>query len=602
MLFSNLSKQDDKETQFVYVQLLNLLRSQNITILIASLLVISALVAIGFNAVNILYLAVWLLCFVVALMAHYFIRKRMPTTDSALHLQALLALNVKLTVVKSVLFAVSCLAFSEMSDAHRMLFTLILLSTVIANLSNCAGNAIFFWAHAGPIVLGLSACWAVFAGEGYSGLSGKVTGLLILAPFSPMIWAFAKFTWKLFDDSCRLRFRERELNAQLSNALLNEEQANLGKTRFIASASHDLRQPLHVIGFIGSALKLRSLDAESKNMVDLLNQASGNLQTLLSSLLDISKLDSSLIVPNVAAISLRRQVQQFNAEFLSLSKEKNLSSQLLFTNIAIDDDLIASLDPALFLRILSNVAHNALKFTQSGFVNFIFSEQENDIVLEIRDSGCGIAEEHIAHLFFEFYQVENSERSADKGLGLGLSIVKRLSDLLGIKISIESELGRGSTVRLIIPRDNRVASDVPDVTHGKNLALGSNAYLARGQKSIVLVDDDRAVLQATYLLLTQLGCKCACAQDLLEAQSLIRNMAAPPDMIISDLRLRDGASGIDGVNALRKEFGQNLPAFLVSGDTDPARLLQAKAANIALLHKPLSLEKLGDLIAGRVIV
>jgi CheY-like chemotaxis protein/anti-sigma regulatory factor (Ser/Thr protein kinase) len=235
-------------------------------------------------------------------------------------------------------------------------------------------------------------------------------------------------------------------------------------------------------------------------------------------------------------------------------------------------------DPALVLRVLRNLTENAIKFTQHGQITLRLRVDGSHALLSVQDTGRGIPPEEQAMVFEEFYQVDNPERDRTKGLGLGLSIVRRLCDLLGITLSLQSAHGQGTTVTLRIPLETygALSQPQPAPAAGQNFA----------GITVLVIDDERSVRIGMRVLLEELDCRCVEAGSIAEAVQQART--ARPDAVLADLRLRNGENGIQAIAAIVDVIGPT-PALLISGDTAPDRLQEANRAGIKLLHKPVPL-------------
>ena len=585
----------DDELLFVHAHLLELLAKQKWVMCLGVVAVSVVFVVIGFQQALLWYWVAWLALVAAGLAMHLQIRSAVVPTSSLLECKKLLKRNVYLELLNGVMQSLCLFAFPYLTDNERALYTLIFLCIAVGDITNTAGYQLLYWGFTAPIIALLSFVWLYYPSQGHSDLLRYFTGVLILFPLVPMLWVFSQSSWALFEESCRLRFRERVLNAQLQEALALAEQANRAKSRFLASASHDLRQPLHVIGFIGSALKLRQLDDKSTEMVNLLNKASSSLQSLLNSLLDVSKLDSGLLEVQQEPVSIRRLVEDFYQSYASLVFAKGLTPRLTI-NADESHPLWTITDSVLLLRILNNLGQNALKFTQNGEISIQVTLSSNEYVIEIKDTGCGIAAEHQEEIFHEFFQVGNHERDVTQGLGLGLSIVRRVAGLLNIRLELHSTEGRGTSVFLYVP--------IIELTSAQ---LGAHRGLLGQQEEVVsqgkgkglkvlVIDDEANVLEASKLLLEQLGCECWVAADVEQAhEQMVLMQPHRPDLMMVDFRLKGECNGIEVIRILQQKLGEPpVKAIIISGDTEPERLLLADKAGIQICHKPLTLEKLDE--------
>lgn len=573
--------QDELERNFVLIQLFEMLRAQRWSVRLGSLGVPAVLAAIAYGDTGQwVWFGVLVPVLLLQVVRAWVMGHRLPAPHETLVVQQWLSRMVAIGVFTGLSQALILLAFPYISDISRGLYTLLLLSFATAAISSSAGQPdiyrVFVWALALP----LAVQWAWVPGQHYSAVTGWGVGLLVFMMLVLMLRGYNQTAWRLFDESCRIRFRERELNARLSIALEEARIASRAKTRFLASASHDLRQPLHVISMVAAALKLRQLDAQTAEMVALLDRVSESLNGQLNSLLDISKLDAGLVQPSYGPVNIARFMEQSFESLAPLARSKELTLDLKLETRA-----TVSTDTALLQRMYTNLCQNALKYTSTGGIVLCARDCGERVEISVIDTGCGIAPEDQTQVFQEFVQVGNSERDASQGLGLGLSLVQRLARLLNIEVRLKSELGVGTEVCLSLLRvsddaeahGTAVVQPPPPITH---VSLGL---------TVLVIDDDVAVCRACAMLLESLGCIAWLAQDQDEAEALLAH--GRPDLLLVDLRLRDGVNGIDVIRYLRNLMGA-VPALLVSGDTAPDRLLMAAEAGIPLCSKPLTLDQL----------
>jgi two-component system, sensor histidine kinase len=383
---------------------------------------------------------------------------------------------------------------------------------------------------------------------------------------------------RAFVDSLRLRFENLDLVAKLQSQMEAAQAANSAKSRFLAAASHDLRQPMHAMSLYLSTLERQDLNVAARILVVNLHGCAEAMHGLFNALLDISRLDANTITPVIGEFPVNQLLDRMRLEYAPRAQEHGLVLRVRPTSLSVRSD------PALVERLLRNLVSNAVRHTRHGKVLLGCRRSGDHVRLLVYDTGPGIAAEHQQHIFEEFYQIENPERDRSKGLGLGLAIVDRLVRLLGLTLDFRSVPGKGTCFAVDLPRA-AVALAEP-----KSKTLGDTTELA-GQL-IVVVDDEAAILDATRTLLESWRCAVITAAS--GAEALAKLAAAPraPDLLLSDYRLRDNENGIDVIVSLRNEFNMDTPAILISGDTGPERLREAQASGIALLHKPLNAEQL----------
>ncbi len=522
----------------------------------------------------------WTAVFLILLLRFIFLR-RLPQQYhlSFAHKRALV---VGMSAINGITHAVSLLVFPYISDHERLFFTMLLLALCTGATSTTAGHRATFFAYVAPIVAMLMFAWGTSL-EGDTQTWAEKALPLLIGFYGLTLAGVAKATNKIFVESCQIRQKEHHLNQQLQQALAQAQQANIAKTRFLAAASHDLRQPLHTQSMLVATLSLRKLDARSSEIVQLLMESNDTLAKLLDGLLDISKLDAGIVESNKQPFLMQRLVLQHFSEIEGAIRAKNLLPVLLC-----ECDAVVETDPQLFLRILRNLTDNALKFTEHGQIRIEVRSDAHFVLVSVSDTGPGIAEAYFDKIFQEFYQIENRERDRTKGLGLGLSIVKRLTDLLGIELLFTSSMQHGTEFGLRLPIAPRPVLGTPEP---QQEVLHDQDSLQAFNLSVMILDDEENVRTSVRILLEELGCHCQEAASTLDALSLIEQ--ALPDFILADFRLRGDDSGIAAIHAIRQRW-PSIPAVLVSGDTAPDRQREAHDAGIRLLHKPLSLEQLKD--------
>lgn len=387
-------------------------------------------------------------------------------------------------------------------------------------------------------------------------------------------------------DALRLRFENLDLVQQLREQKTMAENANIAKSRFLAAASHDLRQPLHALGLFVGALdeRIDRLDASARSLVSSIKRSVTALEGLFNALLDISKLDAGVVRPKWADFSLARLFEHLSTEFGMQARAKGLNWECHGA------DLVVRSDPVLLETILRNLLSNAIRYTPQGKVSLRATAGDARVHIEVEDTGLGIAAEHRREIFREFHQLHNPERDRSKGLGLGLAIVERLTRLLDHGLSLDSQPGSGSRFRVSVPEGDRAAAASVEPA-GQVVP----AALAIAGAQVVVIDDEAEIREGMKVLLEAWGYRVNVAGSAQEAVSVLSN-AAVPDVIIADYRLRDEQTGVDAIRVLREHFRRPIPAFLVSGDTAPERLREVQASGFALLHKPVEPAKLRALL------
>ena len=346
-------------------------------------------------------------------------------------------------------------------------------------------------------------------------------------------------------------------------------EANRAKSRFLAAASHDLRQPLQTLNLLNRVARREAAGNSRLEMViDRQQQALDSMSGLLASVLDISKLDSGAVVPEPCACPIDDVFNRLASDFEPQAIEKGIALTFEACGEA------AHTDPELLRRLLGNLISNAIRYTHQGEVRLRGAPRGNAVDLEVGDTGIGIGADQLERIFDEFYQIDHGSQRPD-GLGLGLSIVRRLADLLGLGIDVSSTPAEGTTFTVTVPR----------CAMPKPVEQVSDRARAPAGGLILVIDDEPAVAEATSLLLELEGYDVRIASCEREALDQIRERA--PDLIVSDYHLRGGETGLDVVRALRATLGSELPAVFLTGDTAHQAIDSAALAHVRLLTKPL---------------
>ena len=369
--------------------------------------------------------------------------------------------------------------------------------------------------------------------------------------------------------------RNEDLVRQLRSQIEVVARANEEKTRFLASAAHDLRQPLHALGMFCSALEQRLSNTPEKPLVRNMMSAIEALENSFGAMLDISKFDAGLVqtAPRTFPIRdiFRRLYQQFGGD----AEARNLALRFRATR------RIVRSDPLLLERVLANLVQNALRYTRQGGVLVAARRHHSGVALEIWDTGVGISPDQKEMIFREFYQIDNPERDRGRGLGMGLAIVQRLCNLLQHPLEVHSTPGRGSVFRVLVPLGE---ANAIDATPSEADTLPPRK---QGTVTVVLIDDERAIREATRELLRPLHVDVLVAGTIAEAVEVAKGARERIDLILSDWRLRGQENGIAAVEAVRRVSGDATPAVLITGDTSPELLKLAHEGGLVVLHKPL---------------
>lgn len=363
------------------------------------------------------------------------------------------------------------------------------------------------------------------------------------------------------------------------------ETATLAKSRFLAAASHDLRQPTHALGMFVARLAQLPHDEETRHLISNLEASVRAMQDLLDALLDISRLDAHVVKVNLRAFPLEEVLEQLRSGLMPVATDKGLQLRIRHSRVWVMSD------PTLLHRILLNLVSNALRYTRRGgvLVTCRLRRAGEYVRIEIWDSGIGIAKEHQNDIFKEFFQIANTERDRSKGLGLGLNIVERTAQLLGYSLELTSRPGHGTRFSIEVP----VASPQPQST--LPAAPEVQGFDDLSGLKVLVIEDDALAARGLASLLKSWGCQVRLVDGLAKALPPVAK-GYVPNVIISDYRLRGGENGMDSVHRLRTAIGRDVPACLMSGDTNPELMQSARDAGLTLLHKPVRPAKLRSLI------
>jgi two-component system, sensor histidine kinase len=356
------------------------------------------------------------------------------------------------------------------------------------------------------------------------------------------------------------------------------EAANRAKSQLLAAASHDLRQPLHALGLYTAALAARAREAPWHALVGNVQNAVHALEAQFAQLLDLSQLEAGALAPERSRVALAPLFARVAAEFRPQAAARGLVLRCAATRLAVDSDA------ALLERMVRNLVANAVRYTTHGGI-LIGGRRRGELVsVMVFDTGIGIAPEHGSRIFEEFYQVRGGNRTtaAPAGMGLGLAIVRRLAQLLGHEVAVASRLGKGSCFRIDAPR----AADAAHAFAGAPPACAVAGRASLHGTLVAVVDDDPAAIDAMTELFAIWGARVVGGRDAPTLLEALGQWARYPDLVVADLRLSHGASGVITVRALRDELGFAVPALIVSGDTSAAAERAARSAGLTLLPKP----------------
>ncbi len=393
---------------------------------------------------------------------------------------------------------------------------------------------------------------------------------------------FAHTNHRRISESIKLRFENQKLIQRLEaekqraeDSQHKAEQAVLAKDRFLAAASHDLRQPLHAQSLYLDLIEPH-VDEKGGHLFSSIRKSTKALSQLFDSLLDVSRLDTGVVDVSMQHLMLDEVLEPLIEEFTPQAESKGLELQFNIISVPIYSDGL------LLERILRNYLSNALRYTDQGSIcvnSFVDPEDNNKVTISVNDTGVGIEKADLNKIFNEFYHRENSENGRSNGLGLGLAIVKRLCDLLDITYSCESFVDQGSTFSVSVNLGDQASIPVAGVSLPNWDLKGV---------SVVVIDDEMDILLGTSRLLNSWGCEVAASQNIKDAIKQIEKDQSKPSLIIADYRLENGANGAEAVKDISNYLNYKPSAIIITGDTSEERLREAKASGLLLLHKPVS--------------
>jgi signal transduction histidine kinase/ActR/RegA family two-component response regulator len=479
-----------------------------------------------------------------------------------------LAKVVRLSLLHGSLFASSIGLFFYMDGTARAMYTMMIATIAGTSITTCNGYAGPSVSFVAPMLTALVVGWLVLPlAETSNWIRYSIVLLLFMHAGFLIKHAQQIFTW----------FIERiQTTTELQRALNAEKRASSAKTRFLAAASHDLRQPLHTMSLLSAALTMRPLDDKSSTIAQNMNEAMGDLASELDSLLDISKLDAGVVSVDRSAVRVDKLLERIARGYLAPAHEKGLDLEL---NDAVPVTVYS--DKVLLERLLRNLLDNAVKYTMAGKIQIDLDHVDEQCVVKIIDTGIGVEADRQERIFEEFYQVGNQERDRNQGLGLGLSIVSRIAGILGIEINFQSTPGVGSSFELALP----AISTAP-----ANALTPELAFSEIAGAQVMLVEDDASVRFATETFLQEAGCIVTSAGGTAAALSALASQGKP-DVVIADIRLPEGDSGITAIGRLRDRL-PGLAAILVTGESSEDRQAQARDLGVTMLTKPVEQESL----------
>ena len=543
-------------------------------------LIASAIIAgaVMWQRVNHLLILGWIFAVIVLKVGNYFLirayRRRQPQPDLARRWANYFTFT---SLLMGVVWGSIGVIFFVPDSAVLQLFVCVYVAGLVAG----SAAVLCYW----PPAFYANAVPAILISGGY--LASKGTPEYIAIGVFGVLYFYvidlvARNQRRMAYEAISLRFENTELIEQLRQQKEVAEQANIAKSKFLAAASHDLRQPLHALGLFVAALSEPRAQHDSASIVRNINRSLAALEDLFNALLDISKLDAGIVKPEVRDVALSPLLERLSAEYESQARQKDVAWRYR------SEDVVVRTDIVLLETVLRNLIGNAIRYTPRGEVWLECVSEGGRVMIEVGDTGIGIPESQHGEIFKEFFQLSNPERDRAKGLGLGLAIVARLTALLGHSLVMRSTPGVGSAFRLALPSGD-LASALAAEPHAE-MAVPEDSPLR-----VLVIEDELNVQEAMTVLLQSWGHEVMTV----DTEGAALSIPLPsPDVIIADYRLREERTGIEAIRRVREHWGKLIPSLVVTGDTSPDRLLQAEQSGLAFLHKPVSPGKLRAFLRG----
>jgi len=371
---------------------------------------------------------------------------------------------------------------------------------------------------------------------------------------------------------------------ELSLAWKTAELADRAKSSFLAAASHDLRQPLQTLKLLQAALEPHHPSGEARNLVAGIGQSLDTMTSILSSLLDVNRLESGNLRPSVSEFSLNEIFEPLAGDFVGPVQERGLRLCI------VRSELIIRSDRRMLAEMIRNLLSNAVRYTDRGRILLGCRRAGDNVRIEVWDSGVGITEDQLPHIFHEYYQ--GTDGAARGGFGLGLAIVKRLGDILDHRVEVRSIPGEGTLFSIEVPRGRsgvKVPEAAPPVHPHNDALLGS----------VLAIEDEASVRSALGRLLKARGVDATIVATAKEALTLVKEPGLRPDVLLCDYNLRGSSDGVETIRHLRAALGRNVPAVVMTGDTRSQTVDSISAQGVSVLIKPFSAEGLLEALRGQ---
>jgi len=477
--------------------------------------------------------------------------------------------------LSGILWGMTGVVFYPPNALEYQLFILIILTGMSAGaISTLTAYLPAFYAFVIPVMLPIGIMFLLEDDRMHTALGLMTVIYAFGMPF------FARNINRSLVETLKLRFENLQLVRELSLQKEEAEQANIAKSKFLAAASHDLRQPLHALMLFTSVLNESIKYPKVRKVVDQITASVDALQSLFNALLDVSRLEAGVLVAETSHFNLQPMFEKLANDYNLAAEGKGLVLEFKVCKFAVYSD------PALLEQIMRNFVANAIRYTNKGTIIISCIDLNESVRIDVTDTGVGIPANKQHAIFNEFYQLGNPQRDRSKGLGLGLAIVERIARLLKHSIEVHSKPGEGSTFSIIV--------DKGDVTmmHNEKVQAIVTRHNAIENLTIVVVDDEPSVREGMQSLLETWGCHIIVTATLNEAIEDLTKHQSIPDGIIADYRLGGEQTGIHAIQQLHAKYGNHLPALIITGDIEADRLREVSESGFQLLHKPVAPPKL----------
>lgn len=542
------------------------------------LLLFSVMLSWGlWDSVNHTGLVIWQVSIILLILVRYFVYHLYFKLNVKRHPLPWAYYHIAQSLVWGCVWAIASYVFLKQTNNYGHVLWLVgIIGNVVSSMPFLSYWYPSFFAYVLPGATSIPIILFMYDIPEYQALSI----LTVLAPAFAIVLAYSIHFFII--ESIALRIQNTDLVKRLEQEKENAERSDRAKSKFLATASHDLRQPLQALSLYLDTLASRLNNKGQYEILGKLQQSEQALSHLLNALLDISKLDAGNLTFQKQAIACQDLMYNLSTELMPQFEAKQIQFRLRFCNAFVYSD------PTSLTRIIRNLLKNALRYTPQGSVLFAARYRAQYIEFQIWDTGVGIPKDKQSEIFDDFVQLHNYERHQNQGLGLGLSIVKRLATLLEHPLKLRSELNKGSVFSIQVP-----IAEAPMDNMTESIATAAPCLSNTTEsKTILLIEDQDEVLDATVVLLEGWGYTVISAHDLDEIMVKINTNFIYPDVIISDYRLSPPMTGIDVIQHLHAFYEDNIPAVIITGDTSPEILTIFKMANIPVLHKPIQIARL----------